>query len=261
MSKKASFDFTNVDLTFHIDENIAILKIGKRIFDDVTDLDKKKQILSFYDSIEKDSKIKALLIINENGSFDEVAHSRFMAKISGADTNFHNSLEMSALYAKTGLPREINFLHDIIRKMVNLKKIVIGALQGIIVTPFFGISLSADLRFATKDMRFSLAHFKYGMHPTGALPFFLHRYLGQGKTVELLLKGEYISANKALKLGLVNEIFSNDNFESRCIEETKRICRIDTTLMKRTKILTYYFKKELESYLKLESGFIKYGYY
>ena len=63
MSEKASFDFTNVDLTFHVDENIAILKIGKRIFDDVTDLDKKKQILSFYDSIEKDYNNLNLVLI------------------------------------------------------------------------------------------------------------------------------------------------------------------------------------------------------
>lgn len=256
MSKNALFDFTNVDLTFHVDENIAILKIGKKVFDDVTDLDKKKQILSFYDSIEKDSSIKALLVINENGSYDEVAYSKFMGKISGEDIDFSNPSIMSECYRKTSLPREINFLHDIIRRTVDFNKIIIEALQGTVVTPFFGVSLSADLRFATKSMRFSLAHLKYGLHPSGALAFFLPRYIGQGKAVELLLRGGYISADKALKLGLINKIVSQDNFERKCINEAKRICRIDANLIKRTRVLTNYFKKELESYFKIEHGFI-----
>ena len=107
-------------------------------------------------------------------------------------------------------------------KNVGLTKIVIYALQGVVVTPFFGASLSSDFRFASEGMSFSLAHIKYGFPPTGGIAFFLPRYLGQTRTVELLIRGGDIGAADALEMGLINKIFAKERFEEDFIREAKK---------------------------------------
>ena len=76
----------------------------------------------------------------------------------------------------------------IILRLIELKKITYIGLQGEVVTPFFGASLSFDFRFASRDMCFSLAHSQYGLHASGALPFFLPRFLQYSQAIEIILE-------------------------------------------------------------------------
>ena len=154
--------------------------------------------------MKKQNFHKLLLLINERCCFSEKEYSEFINSISGKGIG--SGKEKIRL-------RQINILNRFIMEMMNFKKLVISCLSGNIVTPFFGASLSADFRFASEDMVFSLSHLKLKVHPSGALPYFLPKYVGFSKANELLFSDREISAKEALKLGLVNKILITDNFE------------------------------------------------
>ena len=143
-------------------------------------------------------------------------------------------------------------LNRFILRLIDLKKISAIALQGSIVTPFIGVSLATDFRIASSNMHLSFAHVEHGVHPTGALPFFLPKFLTPSQSKDYLLLGGKISADKALKLNLVNKVFEAIEFESKCIEYINELNRINLNLVRSTKQLMYN-KQEIENYFEKES--------
>ena len=126
-------------------------------------------------------------------------------------------------------------------------------LQGSVVTPFFGASLAADLLFATEDMQFTLAHLKYGLHPTGALPYLLPKYIGVNKAKYYLYRGGHISSNEALSLGLINKVYSSNSFLNNCLSEIRSIITNDVEVLKITKKLININADEIIKYFEYES--------
>ncbi len=148
--------------------------------------------------------------------------------------------------------RQVCFHYYTATKRLASKKLIIDGLQGTVVTPIFGEALSADIRLASDDLCFSLAHKKYGIHPTGGLAFFLPRFIGQGRANEILLTTDVIDAKSALDLGLVSRIFPKDDFESSCIQTAKELAGISPATIETTKRLTFDYEKALQDYFYQE---------
>ena len=257
MEKISSFTLEGEGVEIDVEECIAILKITKNAFVSLAKLEIGESFLKTIDKIGGDKDLKAILIINTPGTYSEEAYTDFLSAVVGNDVPNINLGEISALDRKTIVSRELNVLGRIIMKKLETTKIIISALQGIVVTPFFGASLSSDFRFASVGMSFSLTHIKYGLPPTGGIAFFLPRYIGQARAVELLIRGGNIGAEKALEMGLINKIFAKENFEENCIKEAKEICTIDPRAINLTQSCIYYFQDEFKKCIDRERKLIQ----
>ena len=257
MEKISSFTLEGEGVEIDVDDCIAILKITRNAFASLAKLEIGDSFLKILDKIEGDKDLKGILIINTPGTYSEEAYTDFLSVVTGNDVPNINLGEMSALDLKTVVAREVHILGRIIEKKLETTKIIISALQGIVVTPFFGASLSSDFRFASEGMSFSLAHIKYGFPPTGGIAYFLPRYLGQARAVELLIRGGNIGAEEALEMGLINKVFAKEKFEEDCIKEAKEICKIDPQVINLTQSCIYYFQDEIKKCIDREKKLIE----
>ena len=257
MEKISSFTLEGEGVEIDVDECIAILKITRNAFVSLAKLEVGESLLETIDKIESDKGLKAILIINTPGTYSEEAYTDFLSAIAGDNMPNINLGEISASDLKTIVARKINVLDRIIMKKLETTKIIISALQGVVVTPFFGASLSSDFRFASDGMSFSLAHIKYGFPPTGGIAFFLPRYLGQARAVELLVKGGDIGAAEGVEMGLINKVFAKEKFEEDCIREAKEICKIDPQAINLTQSCIYYFQDEFMKCIDRERKLIE----
>ena len=57
--------------------------------------------------------------------------------------------------------------------------------------------------------------------PSGALPWFLSRFVGHGKAFEIIFEKESLSAQEARELGLVNHVVSPDSLEQEAIAKAE----------------------------------------
>ena len=244
MQAKKSFDFENDQIKCYTAENIGIIKLKSNVFNIVSSLGESSDVFSIFEIAEHDKNIKLLLIMNESCCFSDQEYSEFIGSITDKDSGSGNQIVRL---------RQINILNRFILEILNFKKLFISCLSGNIVTPFFGASLAADFRFVSEDMVFSLSHLKHKVHPSGALPYFLPKYVGFSKASELLFNDRDISAKDALKLGLVNKILPTENFEKHCIQEALSFVEIDPNAVKSTKYLLNFSKKELELYFEREN--------
>ncbi len=80
--------------------------------------------------------------------------------------------------------------------------------------------------------------------------------LGDSKVVDMLLRGDRISAPELKTLGLINEYYDESEFIEKTKAEAREICKISLNVVQSTKKLLYGYKKDLENYLDIESKFM-----
>jgi enoyl-CoA hydratase/carnithine racemase len=90
----------------------------------------------------------------------------------------------------------------------------IAALNGPAVGAGLCLALACDIRYAAAGARMSAPFVRLGMNPGMASTFLLPNVVGPAAARELLLTGRAVSAEEALRLGMVSRVFADDVFEA-----------------------------------------------
>ena len=92
-------------------------------------------------------------------------------------------------------------------------KPVIAAIDGFALGGGLELSLACDFRIATKRSELGQPEIHLGLIPGGGGTQRLTRLIGLSRAKELVMLGERISAERALELGLIDQIVENEKFE------------------------------------------------
>jgi len=87
-----------------------------------------------------------------------------------------------------------------------LDRPVIAAIPGDAIGQGLELALACDLRIASETSHFGLPQIKTGHLPWDGGTQRLSRLVGRGKALEMILTGEIIDAQEALRIGLVNNV-------------------------------------------------------
>ncbi|MDT5335321.1 MAG: enoyl-CoA hydratase [Mycobacterium sp.] len=123
--------------------------------------------------------------------------------LTGADPVFCAGLDLKELGDATELP-------DISPKWPAMNKPVIGAINGAAVTGGLELALYCDILIASEQARFADTHARVGLLPTWGLSVRLPQKVGVGLARRMSLTGDYLSAEDALRAGLVTEVVAHD---------------------------------------------------
>lgn len=123
--------------------------------------------------------------------------------VTGADPVFCAGLDLKELGDTTELP-------DISPKWPPMSKPVIGAINGAAVTGGLELALYCDILIASEQARFADTHARVGLLPTWGLSVRLPQKVGIGMARRMSLTGDYLSADDALRTGLVTEVVAHD---------------------------------------------------
>jgi len=237
------------------DGQLAIVKFKDQVFELITNLEASQLLTNFIKETEYDKSVKGLLLTNAPKCLGSEAYDTFMQGLIKEADNKENNSEVANIIEKNIRFREINILNKFVKFLVNYRKLYFSALSCTVVTPFIGVILVADIRFATPGARFHFSHKKYGLHPAGGLPFFLDHYVGHSKAVELMLSDE-LNAEEAFKMGLFNKLLAPENFEMNCIGLARKYLDIPMTTIRSTKRLINFNNSVLEEYFEYEASIL-----
>ncbi|MGA2400960.1 MAG: enoyl-CoA hydratase/isomerase family protein, partial [Syntrophobacteraceae bacterium] len=112
-------------------------------------------------------------------------------------------------------------VHRIPLTLEDIDKPVIAAMKGVAVGAGLDMALMCDMRFAADNARFSEGYVKVGLVPGDGGAYFLPRLVGMAKALELLWTGDFVSAHEALRIGMVNHIYPED----QVMDETYKFAR------------------------------------
>ena len=107
------------------------------------------------------------------------------------------------------------------RRIENSPKPVIAAINGYALGGGLELALACDMRFASSNARLGLPETSLGIIPGYGGTQRLPRLVGMGRALQMILTGDPVDAEEALRIGLVNAVFE----PGELLIETKAIAR------------------------------------
>lgn len=156
-----------------------------------------------------------------------------------------------------GLTRTVQeHYNPIIKKIRELKKPVIAAVNGVAAGAGASLALACDIVVASENASFIQAFSKIGLIPDSGGTFFLPRIIGMQKASALMMTADPVSANEAEKIGMIYKVFPSEEFESEYIKLAEHLASMPTKGLALTKeLLNRSYVNDLYTQLDLESKF------
>ena len=135
--------------------------------------------------------------------------------LTGADPAFCAGLDLQELGGGgenlRGGPGGSGAPDNPIEAVWKMRTPVIGAVNGPAVTGGLELALGCDFLVASERARFGDTHARVGVTPGGGMSVFLPMAVGLRKAKEMSLTGNFVGAEEALRIGLVNHVVAHDD--------------------------------------------------
>jgi 2-(1,2-epoxy-1,2-dihydrophenyl)acetyl-CoA isomerase len=142
--------------------------------------------------------------------------------------------------------------------IVHCDKPVIAAINGTAAGAGLALALACDMRFMSAGARVTTGYVRRGLSPDAGMTYFLPRLVGSAKAAELIFTGRDIYPEEAERIGLVNGIFPDEEFQDRVMIFARELAEgppVALTLSKR--LLAASSDMDLTTILKQEYASIK----
>jgi len=103
---------------------------------------------------------------------------------------------------------------------------VIAAVNGIAAGGGCELALACHLRLTADNAQFSLPETKLGIIPAYGDTQRLAHEIGEGRALEMMLMGRIVSAEEALRLGLVNRVVPRDQLMTQAVSLASEIAQL-----------------------------------
>ncbi len=179
--------------------HVALVTLDRPAAANSLDPESLAQLAVVWRKIESDSEIRCAVL---TGAGDRVF-------CSGMDMK--KTIPVAQRFARGERVSEIDFegLRSVSTALLagfDLKTPLVCAINGHARAGGFDLMLASELRYAVPRATFALEEVALGLYPTGNATVLLPRQIGWVHANQLLLTARPIDAERALKIGLLNEI-------------------------------------------------------
>jgi enoyl-CoA hydratase len=158
----------------------------------------------------------------------------------------------SQIETRTRLLKEIHRLQAVIKSVAECELPVIAAIHGYCIGGAVDLVTACDVRLAAKDLALSVRETKVGMVADLGTLQRLPRTVGYGHVAELAFTGKDIDAARALRIGLVNDVYDTGEATIVAAHELARAMAENSPLVLRgvKRVLAYSLEHSVEEGLE-----------
>lgn len=141
-----------------------------------------------------------------------------------------------------------------LRMFETMEKIVIVGMHGYCLGGALQLALAADIRVSTADCQIGLPAIRESLIP-GLSTWRLPRYVGWGRAKKLILGGENINGEEALRIGMVDHIVPAEDFFNHLDEMARHYLKACSTGTRMSKlVISHAFDMDYEEVLNYYMG-------
>ena len=189
---------------FEIEEQIGIATLNRPEKLNALDTKTREELVKVLEEAER--KVRVLIITGSGKAF-----------AAGADIN--ELLQRDPIAAI----QAAKFGTELFTRVEELEIPVIAAINGYALGGGLELAMACDIRIASEKARFGQPEINIGIIPGGGGTQRLPRLVGLGTAKKLVLTGEIINAQEALRIGLVDEVVEHDRLLERAKELAGKI--------------------------------------
>ena len=189
--------------------SIAIIKISNPQQLNALNNDVLNDLEAALIEIEKKDNIKVVIITGDGDK----------AFVAGADIKSMNKMSKEDAYKFSQKGQSI-FL-----KIENFKKPIIAAINGYALGGGSELALSCHIRYASSKAKMGQPEVKLGIVAGWGGTQRLPKIVSKGKAIEILISGKIYSSIECLEIGLVDEVFEDNDLMEKVIEKATEISK------------------------------------
>src|SRR4030095_3447351 len=192
-------------IIFAVDGPIATIRLNRPDKLNAFGGPMRDEILDALDKVAADNSIRAVIVTGEGRGFS-----------AGGD--IHHLKQLRENRDEAGFRAILAKGQMITRRMRALPKPVIAAVNGPCAGAGFSFALACDIRIASDAATFGPSFALIGLHPDWGGSWLIPRLVGPAKACDLICTGSMISAEEALKAGLVNRVVPHEQLMPETLE-------------------------------------------
>jgi 2-(1,2-epoxy-1,2-dihydrophenyl)acetyl-CoA isomerase len=227
-------------IIFHIDNGIAKIQFNRP------------------DKLNSFNREMALLLqhyLDESASLKEVR----CILITGIGKGFCSGQDLAEVIDPNGPGMDkilSEHFNPIIKKIRNIPKPVVAAVNGVAAGAGANIALACDIVVATASASFIQAFSKIGLIPDSGGTYTLPRLIGLQRASALMMLGDKVSAQEAFQMGMIYKVFDNENFEGETTSLVNQLAIMPTKALAYIKhALNQSYSNNMEEQLQLEDDY------
>ena len=188
-------------------ESIAIIRLQRPSCLNAVNTQMLAELQQQFTDLQADETVKGILLTGADGHFaagvdlQEIRHFTPLEAISFAETG----QQLCALIESFPRP-------------------VLAAVSGYVLGAGLEVALACDYILADTTAQFGFRELCYGVLPAFGGTQRLPRLVGKARAKEMLFTGEMISAEEALRIGLVNQLFPQESLLDDVLSQLQKIC-------------------------------------
>ena len=183
-------------------------------------LDFINDLKKIIDKADKNDEVK-VIILSSSGKVFSAGHNL-------KEIKSHRDDKDQGLQFFTTL---INSCSDLMIKIINNSKPIIAEVSGIATAAGCQLVASCDLAYASKNSKFATPGVNIGLFCSTPMVA-LSRVVKSKHSMEMLLTGDFIDANKARNIGLINNYFSEDSLVDEIRQMANKIANKSSQTVK-----------------------------
>ncbi len=192
-----------------IDNRIAYLTLNRPEKRNALNDEMAAAILGHLKALRTDDNCKVLVIKAKGEAF-----------CAGADLSYLQKLQSNSYEENLA---DSMALMEMFRELYTFPKISISQVEGPAFAGGCGLAGLCDFSFATDAAKFAYTELRIGFIPA-IVSVFLGPKIGENAARQMLLSADVFDAAAALKLGLINGIFSAETIDAEVSSFASRLC-------------------------------------
>ncbi len=170
----------------------------------------REELLQALEHSETDLEVRCVMITGAGRAF-----------CAGGD--IANMVELQAQGNAAPIRERMVMGAKVIQRIRCMPKPVLAAVNGPAAGAGMNLALACDIRWGSDKARFAESFVKIGLVPDWGGFYFLTRLVGTSQAMELMMTGDPIEAEEALRLGIINRIFPHQAFGGQALNFARRL--------------------------------------
>ncbi|WP_046471069.1 enoyl-CoA hydratase-related protein [Allosalinactinospora lopnorensis] len=196
-------------VVYELSDGVATITLNRPDAMNSLTVEAKEALLAAVERAKADADARAVLLTGSGKAFS-----------AGQDLREHaNSLSEGKGLNET-VRRHYN---PIVLGLTRMPKPVVAAVNGVAAGAGASLAFACDLRVASEKASFLMAFTRVGLGADSGASWTLPRLVGHARAMEMLMLAEPVSAERALEIGLVNQVVPAEELAGSAHELAQRL--------------------------------------
>ncbi|QCJ48088.1 enoyl-CoA hydratase/isomerase family protein [Haloprofundus sp. MHR1] len=190
------------------------------------------------------SDTRCVVVTGSEGSFS-----------AGGDVNAMMELQSGSWSLDEAVRHIIQNTGRCVQRLAECEFPTVAKIEGVAVGAGANVAIACDVQLMSEEARMGFGFRQVGLAVDSGTSYLLPRLVGDNVAKELVFTGELLDAERALDLGLVNHVYSDEEFDERVDAFVEKIAEGPTVALRTSKrLLDQGWELSLSSAIANEAG-------